>query len=683
MTAFDYPGQSWGSGMFFEKSVMADVLESCNGCFTIRCDMCIVRLKIENNPIQIPESVLHQDLSRMLNDKEGTDVTFSVDDRFFHAHRYILAARSMVFKAQLFGAMKEAEDAHCIKVEDMEPQAFEGLLHYIYTDALPDDHHTADRITATQHLLVAADRYGLDRLRAMCEARLSGWIDVQSVATILALAEQHQCVELRNHCLRFLGWPGILRAVMKTDGFKHLVASYPSVVTDVLETVVSARIARVFINGALAAAAANPPRFEGRFAAHRCGRGRPDGYLTAAFRSASLMDARSVTGPPQAIAVTPPPSSLVAGSDDHPGGGGGGCALPDGCLLPKTSSTSLTKSVTAVHDFRVTDYSLLDGMGVGRFVASSAFSAGGRDWTVRFYPDGATVGCLGHVSAFLYYSNRDALPGVRVRFTLNLLDRDGRTPQMTNPYMKHTFSPASDNWGFIKFIEKSKLSPYLHKDCLTIRCVLTVVVESRTVKDEMNSAVVVPPPNLHQDFEKMLKDGEGADVTFIVDGQLFHAHRCVLAYRSPVFSAELFGPMKENATSCIRIDDMEPMIFEALLHYIYTDRLPVSCSDGRNAAMQHLLVAADRYGVERLRLMCESKLSEAIDMETVATTLALAEQHNCPQLRRACIGFMASPNMLGPVMETDGFNHLVASCPLILKEILDKVTCIWSDNQQR
>ncbi|OEL14401.1 BTB/POZ and MATH domain-containing protein 2 [Dichanthelium oligosanthes] len=390
------------------------------------------------------------------------------------------------------------------------------------------------------------------------------------------------------------------------------------------------------------------------------------------------MDARSVTGPPQ---PTLPPS-LLSTAADH---GGAGSAFPDGCSLPRTSSTSLTKSVTAVHDFKVSDYSLLDGMGVGRYVSSSTFTVGGRDWAVRFYPDGATAGCLGHVSAFLYYFNREAAAGVRARFTLNLLDRDGRMSQIINPYMKHTFSPASDNWGFIKFIEKSKLQPgsqYLHKDCLAIRCVLTVVIESRTVEDERNS-VVVPPPNLHQDFGEMLKDGEGADVTFSVDGQLFHAHRCVLAYRSPVFRAELFGPLKEKATSCIRIDDMEPAIFEALLHFIYTDRLPDSCNDGRNAAMQHLLVAADRYGVERLRLMCESKLSEAIDVETVATTLALAEQHNCSQLQRACIGFMASPNMLGPIMETDGFNHLMASCPLVLKEILDKVSCIWSDNQHR
>ncbi|KAJ1272870.1 hypothetical protein BS78_06G235800 [Paspalum vaginatum] len=393
------------------------------------------------------------------------------------------------------------------------------------------------------------------------------------------------------------------------------------------------------------------------------------------------MDARSAPVAPQLIAPQQP--HLLATADHS-----GSAAFPVGCCLPKTSSTSLTKSFTGVHDFKVANFSLLDGMGFGRYVSSSTFTVGARDWAVRFYPDGATAGCLGDVSAFLYCCSRDreAAGGVRARFTLNLLERDGTMPQQgTNSYMKHTFTPASDNWGFINFIEKSRLqpgSPYLDRDCLTIRCVLTVVVESSTVGNDANS-VVVPPPSLHLDFEEMLNDGEGADVAFTVDGQLFHAHRCVLAYRSPVFRAELFGPLKEKATSCIRIDDMEPSIFEALLHFIYTDRLPDSCSDGRTAAMQHLLVAADRYGVERLRLMCESKLSEAIDVETVATTLALAEQHNCSQLQRACIGFMASPDMLGPVMETDGFRHLIASCPLVMKEILDKVSSIWSENQCR
>lgn len=350
-----------------------------------------------------------------------------------------------------------------------------------------------------------------------------------------------------------------------------------------------------------------------------------------------------------------------------------------GHCLPKTSSMSMTDSVTAVHDFRVTGYSLVDGMGVGRYVSSSTFTVGGLDWAVRFYPDGSSTTCLGNASAFLYYFSREK--DVRARFTLNLLEKDGRLSPVTNSHMKHTFSPASDNWGFIKFVEKSKLqgSPFVENDCLTIRCLLTVVKESRTEDVEMNS-IVVPPSNLHLDFGNMLTDGEGADVTFSVCGQLFRAHRCVLAFRSPVFRAELFGPMKENnATQCIKIDDMEPLIFEALLHFIYTDTLSDTCKDGKAAAMQHLLVAADRYGVDRLRLLCEKKLSESIDVETVATTLALAEQHHCSQLRQACIRFMASPNMLGPVIETDGFKHLVASCPLIMKDILGKVSLIWSD----
>ena len=51
--------------------------------------------------------------------------------------------------------------------------------------------------------------------------------------------------------------------------------------------------------------------------------------------------------------------------------------------------------------------------------------------------------------------------------------------------------------------------------------------------------------------------------------------------------------------------------------------------------MQHLLVAADRYGLDRLRLMCEGKLCRGIDARTVATTLALAEQHRCAHLKDA------------------------------------------------
>ena len=149
----------------------------------------------------------------------------------------------------------------------------------------------------------------------------------------------------------------------------------------------------------------------------------------------------------------------------------------------------------------------------------------------------------------------------------------------------------------------------------------------------------------------------------------------MVAARSPVLAAELFGPMKEKDTAePIKVGDMEPCVFEELLLFMYTDRISDDKRGAdKNAVMQHLLVAADRYGLDRLRLMCEVELCRGIDAPTVATTLALAEQHRCAHLKDACLTYVASQDVLGAVMETDGFKHLAASCPLVLVEILDKI----------
>lgn len=344
------------------------------------------------------------------------------------------------------------------------------------------------------------------------------------------------------------------------------------------------------------------------------------------------------------------------------------------CGPPETMSRSLMESITAIHNFEVANFSLLDGMGLGKYASSSIFSVASYDWAVRFYPDGTRPeDAAAYASAFLYFHN--GVAGVRTRFSLSLLEKDGNISQLAHFSGAHTFASVGSDWGFYRFVEKLKLktSSCLDNDCFTIRCELTIIKEPRAEDIKANS-ITVPQSNLHQHFECMLKVGKGADVKFYVGGQTFHAHRCVVAARSPVFDAELFGPMKEKVEQCIKIEDMEPSIFEALLHFIYTDSLPDSGVLGNTMAMQHLLVAADRYGLDRLRLMCEQKLCEGIDVGTVATTLALAEQHHCQQLRDVCIGFMVSSKGLSAIMETDGFNHLMETCPSVLKVILDKMS---------
>ena len=96
-------------------------------------------------------------------------------------------------------------------------------------------------------------------------------------------------------------------------------------------------------------------------------------------------------------------------------------------------------------------------------------------------------------------------------------------------------------------------------------------------------------------------------------------------------------------------------IFQALLHFIYWDSLPdmqeltgLNSKWASTLMAQHLLAAADRHGLERLRLMCEASLCEDVAINTVATTLALAEQHHCFQLKAVCLKFIAtSENLRG------------------------------------
>ncbi|PNT68449.1 BTB/POZ and MATH domain-containing protein 3-like [Brachypodium distachyon] len=66
-----------------------------------------------------------------------------------------------------------------------------------------------------------------------------------------------------------------------------------------------------------------------------------------------------------------------------------------------------------------------------------------------------------------------------------------------------------------------------------------------------------------------------ADVSFSVGGEMFRAHRAVLAAWSPVFKEELFGSgsRKSETTQRVTVQDTDPVTFGALLRFAYTDSL--------------------------------------------------------------------------------------------------------------
>ncbi|CAM0876832.1 unnamed protein product [Alopecurus aequalis] len=324
---------------------------------------------------------------------------------------------------------------------------------------------------------------------------------------------------------------------------------------------------------------------------------------------------------------------------------------------------------------KVDGYSRVKGLvETGKCVVSTPFSVGGHSWAVSYYPSSDSKDYVNFISLFLRLKSADA-EYVKAKFTFSVLDKNRELVPSFSRTLLHTFSSKDSNWGYHDFFKKADLekSEHLTDDCLTIRCDVTIM------KEVHSEGSMVPSSDLHRHLGDLLKNKDAADINFQVGGQRFSAHRCVLAARSSVFKAELLGVMKESSGTPIEIHDMKADVFKSLLHFIYTDTIPPAPESKKGADARgnlvmtgHLLVAANRYDIGRLKLICEEKLCNHIDSDIVATTLALAEQHGFHGLKQACLKFLDCPSNLEAMIANDGFEHLKSSCPSVLKELVTR-----------
>ncbi|CAA3002781.1 BTB/POZ and MATH domain-containing protein 3-like isoform X1 [Olea europaea var. sylvestris] len=355
--------------------------------------------------------------------------------------------------------------------------------------------------------------------------------------------------------------------------------------------------------------------------------------------------------------------------------------------LDSSSSKSINETVNGSHHFTIRGYSLAKGMGPGKYIQSDTFSVGGYEWAIYFYPDGKNPEDSSmYVSVFIALASEGT--DVRALFELTLLDQSGKGKHKVHSHFDralesgpYTLKYRGSMWGYKRFFRRTTLetSDFLKDDCLAMNC--TVGVVRTRIEGPKLYNVLVPPSDMGENLTYLLDSELGCDIVFQVGEETFKAHKLILATRSPVFRAQFFGLVGNPNADKVELEDIEPSIFKAMLQFIYSDNLvdldeiTGSTSTCTSAIMmQHLLAASDRFGLDRLKQLCEAKLCEEVSAETVATTLSLAEQHHCPQLKAICLKFAATN--LGAVMQSEGFRHLEESCPSLLSELLETVASV-------
>ncbi|KAF8646558.1 hypothetical protein HU200_065780 [Digitaria exilis] len=326
-----------------------------------------------------------------------------------------------------------------------------------------------------------------------------------------------------------------------------------------------------------------------------------------------------------------------------------------------------TKTLGSVFiEFKL-DYAETKNLAIGDSVTSEDFSAGGNLWRIFCYPRGFRTEDKGeYVSMYLHLLTGSRK--VQAIFHVSYLSRNGVPSYSHEKRLVRVYSSeGSKSFGWTQLLPRNLLeSNYVKDGWVTFLCNVMVV---------SSDTITVPPSNIGCHLGQLLDCNVTSDVSFIVEGEKFQAHRAVLAARSQVFQAELFGSMADATSSSIVLEEIEPATFRAMLVFIYTDELPedVDLGDSPTEMMQHLLVAADRYALDRLKLLCAQKLWDIMSVDAFASTLACAEIYNCPELQSKCMDFFAVDKNFKKIVFTSGFTWLVLNFPDLAAKLKERV----------
>uniref|UniRef100_A0A673BTM0 Ankyrin repeat and BTB/POZ domain-containing protein BTBD11-A n=1 Tax=Sphaeramia orbicularis TaxID=375764 RepID=A0A673BTM0_9TELE len=171
-----------------------------------------------------------------------------------------------------------------------------------------------------------------------------------------------------------------------------------------------------------------------------------------------------------------------------------------------------------------------------------------------------------------------------------------------------------------------------------------------------------------------LNNKEMSDVTFLVEGKPFYAHKVLLFTASPRFKSLLQNrPAAEN--TCIEISHVKYSIFHLVMQYLYfggTEALHI-----RNTEVMELLSAAKFFQLEALQRHCEIICSKNITTETCVDLYKHAKFLGATELTAFIEGYFLKNMVL--LIELESFKQLLyeplpaespASSPGICSDIL-------------
>lgn len=119
--------------------------------------------------------------------------------------------------------------------------------------------------------------------------------------------------------------------------------------------------------------------------------------------------------------------------------------------------------------------------------------------------------------------------------------------------------------------------------------------------------------------------------------------------------------LESQPTGSITTTVIDENVLDEMLRFIYTGKVEML-----EELAGGLLAAADKYGLERLKNMCEEVLLKNLSTDTAVEMLIFSDQHNAEQLKAQILDYLNCHS--AKIMETDGFKSMIETHPHLLGE---------------
>ena len=185
----------------------------------VKCEIIILGQISHSCGQTIEENGLSNDLKRLYDSGNDSDVKLIVDGHEFKAHKTILMARSEVFAKMFASGMNESQ-TNIIEITDIEPTIIDIMLRFIYTGKV-------DQVKAEDWplLMLAADKYQLNGLKRICVQYLYLNINNSNALKAFSLGDRLNDSQLMNRSMAYIR--NEIKDLIQTEDWNKLIEPNP------------------------------------------------------------------------------------------------------------------------------------------------------------------------------------------------------------------------------------------------------------------------------------------------------------------------------------------------------------------------------------------------------------------------------------------------------------------------